>query len=416
MVQYALNIIVPVRKDQVAALKKLLDSIGRKPNSNPHIRFVDMKTVHFMRWVVLDNDLRYAPVLACETNYDGPFDAHIADLVRCGAQGLDLIYSHCEGYPAGAGKDAAAFQKFVEAHAPPTLAFHIAYRGHSVQNVRNDARIRDEIQKFLDQRGAGSFKKLSATQIHAEIRKHLATVPGLDLTPYPDTTASRNLKEKVVTTALLIAALVLLPVLIPWAILLRLKELHDDEHPGKPLPDQHLAELIGNEDHVVQNQLTHLVDIKPGLFRLVTLRLVLWAINVLAKYKFNQGSLGGIPTIHFARWLILDNKRLLFFSNFDGTWENYLGDFIDKASKGLTGVWSNSVGFPKTLLLVFRGALNEQLFKLWTRDHQIHTQVWYSAHPRDSVQNVLNSIPIRDQVNRNLSEEEARAWLVRLGL
>ena len=35
-------------------------------------------------------------------------------------------------------------------------------------------------------------------------------------------------------------------------------------------------------------------------------------------------------------------------SNFDGTWERYLEDFIELAYPGLNGIWSNTVGFPKT--------------------------------------------------------------------
>ena len=54
---------------------------------------------------------------------------------------------------------------------------------------------------------------------------------------------------------------------------------------------------------------------------------------------------------------MIDNgRRLLFLSNFDGSWENYLDDFIDKASIGLTGVWSNTLKFPRTYFLVLGGA------------------------------------------------------------
>ena len=61
---------------------------------------------------------------------------------------------------------------------------------------------------------------------------------------------------------------------------------------------------------------------------------------------FVKGKLMGIPTIHFARWVLIDNnKHMLFFSNFDGSWQQYLGDFIDKSGWGLTGIFSNTVRF-----------------------------------------------------------------------
>src|SRR5262249_31728579 len=155
---------------------------------------------------------------------------------------------------------------------------------------------------------------------------------------------------------------------------------------------QDVREVSEREDHPesVQNELTHLVKIKPQRLRLITLRAVLWAINVVARYFQTEGVLGGISTIHYARWVIIDGgKRLLFMSNFDGSWESYLGDFIDRPVQFLTAIWSNTEGFPKTRFLTSEGAQNEQRFKNWTREHQILTQVWYSAYPKLSLDNVL---------------------------
>ena len=155
----------------------------------------------------------------------------------------------------------------------------------------------------------------------------------------------------------------------------------------------HLRELRVWEDHKVQNQMTHVVPVKPGRFRRATLNFVLAAIDFLARFKWNQGDLGGIPTIHFARWMLIDGgERLLFFSNFDGSWENYLGDFIDRASAGLTGVWSNTVEFPPAHNLIYEGARQAEAFKNWTRKYQIETQVWYSAYPNVTVANQLDAL------------------------
>ncbi|MBV8455159.1 MAG: hypothetical protein JO122_00915, partial [Acetobacteraceae bacterium] len=72
------------------------------------------------------------------------------------------------------------------------------------------------------------------------------------------------------------------------------------------------------------------------------------------------GFLSDIGTIHFARWVTPPGTRdLLFFSNFDSSWESYLEDFITLAHAGLTGVWSNSIGFPRS----------ENLFQKARRQH-----------------------------------------------
>ncbi len=97
------------------------------------------------------------------------------------------------------------------------------------------------------------------------------------------------------------------------------------------------------------------MSLRPGPLRALSTRVVLAAIDFLAHEIFTRGSLGNISSIHFARWVLIDEgRRLLFFSNYDGSWEKHLGDFIDKAAVGLTSVWSNTEGFPKTVLLAFK--------------------------------------------------------------
>jgi hypothetical protein len=146
----------------------------------------------------------------------------------------------------------------------------------------------------------------------------------------------------------------------------------------------------------VQNHLASLTTIKPGLFRLLTLRAVLWAANLAARTSIH-GTLSGIPSIHFAHWSIVNHGRhLLFLSNYDGSWESYLDDFIDQASVGLIGIWTNTVGFPRTLFLIYEGARDGVAFKTFARSHQTPTAVWYSAYPALTVQRIDTNTQLRD--------------------
>ena len=81
--------------------------------------------------------------------------------------------------------------------------------------------------------------------------------------------------------------------------------------------------------------------------------------------------------------MVIDGgKNLLFLSNYDGSWENYLDDFIDLASPGLTAIWSNTVGFPRSYFLVGGGSRDENLFKTMTRQSQVPSLVWYTRVSR----------------------------------
>ena len=111
--------------------------------------------------------------------------------------------------------------------------------------------------------------------------------------------------------------------------------------------------------------------------------------------------------------MIDKGRRLLFVSNFDGSWENYLDDFIDKASPGLTAIWSNTVGFPKTSWLVLDGARDGSRFKANARDKQTYTNVWYSAYKQLTVQTIDNNSAIREDLFTSLDDTATRDWVRR---
>jgi len=117
------------------------------------------------------------------------------------------------------------------------------------------------------------------------------------------------------------------------ALLLRRRERRDRTVIGGDVKER-TARLAAREDQIVQNQMSSVINVKPGLFRSLTLRTVLAFIDLAARVEAVEGRLAGIPSIHFARWVIVDDgRRLVFFSNFDGSWENYLGDFIDRGDQ-----------------------------------------------------------------------------------
>ncbi|WPB77711.1 hypothetical protein KYC5002_00915 [Archangium violaceum] len=424
----ALTVVTPIQSDKVEKLDDLLSKIGEDIDNKTgrSISFARLTTVHFLRWVILpeqkDGKRHYPPQLAFESNYDGPLDEHLEELIRVGGPVLARIYGYCAGCPSNVADSVDSFKRFLKRYQLRSAAFYRGYPNYSVQDVTENTRARRAIQDFLDdpERGA-TLRGLPPEQLCQEIQKYLATVPGLklerDSEPGPsrlDRFVGRLMDSRPVQLAVGIpVVLLLLPVLVPTALVLRWKESRDKAEPKtKDMVDPRVE---GQEDYKVQNQLTHLVEVRPGLFRQLTLRTVLGGINFLAHHYYNRGNLGGIPSIHFARWVIIDNgRRLLFFSNYDGSWERYLGDFIDQAAVGLTGVWSNTRGYPKTRMLFGQGATNEEDFKQWTRDHQLYTQVWYSAHPDESVRNILQNVAVCAQLKSQLKSQEAAQWLLKL--
>ncbi len=179
-----------------------------------------------------------------------------------------------------------------------------------------------------------------------------------------------------------------------------------------------LAEIFARENpsgHVQNHMVSHTV-LKPGSLRKLTIRLVFWAIARLSAMNPRPGHLGEIGTIHFARWINIPGTHdLLFFSNYGGSWESYLEDFITKAHAGLTGVWSNTVGFPRTRNLFQDGATDGERFKRYARESMLPTPFWYCAYPQLTTANIRTNALVRRGLACAMSEDEAVRWLALFG-
>lgn len=464
--QGALTIIAEIKSGEAENLRELLKKmIYSKENpdvdieTNDIVPFAKLTTIHFARFVVVDKSLSVTgelrsvePFLILSTNYDKPLDKHLEQFVDVAGNGLDQIYSHCEDYPDLNGITRKTRIVYLRKHMVRYGAFHNGTVGLSVKRIRQEAALRNEIENFIDEQGISRDWSSTDVQqdpehIRQEIVSHInetefkwaLTPPGkpprsyllfrgsglwtfiklvisvlllpvlltfaITLTELPDL----SLFFKIILGVIVFAALLGI-----WIIILRFKEKRDKIFP-RTRYDERDEELAAREDKVVQNQMTLLVDMKPGLFRLLTLKFVFAAVEILARYLFTKGKLGGIPTIHFARWVFaLKNKGLMFFSNYSGSWESYLGDFVDKAHAGLTGIWSNTVLFPRTCCLIKDGATDEERFKVGARAQQMKTDVWYTAYKTLTVKNILNNKEIRKGLSGDLKKEETLEWLRRL--
>ena len=202
-----------------------------------------------------------------------------------------------------------------------------------------------------------------------------------------------------------------MPVVLVGLVLIRLAERRDVAEVG-PAPPEQVRELERLEDHVAQNPFTAVGFVKPGRVRRLTMRGVLMGLDYADRHVFNRDNLSGVRTIHFARWLPIDDgRRLIFASSYDGTLESYMDDFIDRLAWGLNAVFSNGVGYPSTRWLILGGARDEVAFKNYLRRHQVPNPVWYSAYDNLPARNIDTNQRLRAQLPRVSDEQEAAAWL-----
>jgi deferrochelatase/peroxidase EfeB len=174
--------------------------------------------------------------------------------------------------------------------------------------------------------------------------------------------------------------------------------------------------IFARENVLAQNHMISITRRKPGAIRSFTSRLVFWGLGQLVGYVFAPGRLGDIGTIHFARWVTPPGTRdVVFLSNYDGSWESYLEDFITRAHAGLTAVWSNTIGFPRTENLLEKGATDGERFKRFARRSMAPTLFWYSAYPDLTTTAIRANAQIRRGLSGAMTEDEANAWLALFG-
>jgi hypothetical protein len=404
---------------------------------------------------------------------DGSADALLADMARRAAPGLRQIFACCEGYTANA--DLLAWMK-AHSQAPAAnyvnwigrtvkqvreeavfrerLVEHVTarqdeFRGDEPQQVR--AKLVSHGRSLLES-GVVKLTPAPRTPLGWSIRNflHYAIVPALLLLPWlllspllpfhpffvfvgiPSLALGAmlfvflNKYFGLAMTVLLVLGFalvplfILFPLLIPpvalivvvFLVVLRHYEKNEPEVIHRP-EVSHIIELSTLEDHDVSNQFTALGAVKPSLFRRWLFIVLLWAIDYAARHLFGEGHLGRIRTIHFARWVFLENKRrVVFCSNYDGSHEAYMDDFINKAGWGLNIAFACGVGYPRTRWIIKDGADYEMKFKYTQRRHQVPTQTWYRAYPGLTVYDLERNARVRAGFERHsMSDAEVRDWL-----
>jgi hypothetical protein len=424
MTSTILDFIDTVVAGQLEPLQQRLDDLGRRVATPPHSPLAAVSGLHFASLVVFETS-GFAPILVFESNFDGLPADYLDHLLAVAAADVHAVFSCCRDYKVTSPTDTSGIAEYLRAHAVRPAAYHIGNVGRSRLRVEQEAALFKTLGARVDARLDAGPVPASASAAFALVRREMEAAGGFRWVD--EAHARQTMWERawpwirligIPAIALAIIAMfwrVSLPVLLIAAgvvvALLRYKETHDrplQQSEADPMRVQRLTEL---EDFVVQNHLASLTVVKPGVFRRVLLRSVLWAANLIARTS-THGSLSGIPSIHYAHWALIDRgRRLLFLSNYDGSWESYLGDFIDKASRGLTGVWSNTVGFPVTEFLLFKGAADGDAFKRFARSEQASTAVWYSAYPDLTVQQIDRQSTFREGLADKPVGDALKRWL-----
>jgi hypothetical protein len=427
--QSSFMVLAPVVEGKLDELRALLASMNQAPGvvdpDNELVPFGRFDRLHVARFVVLEaptaDDITvygmapepWPPSLVFLGDIDGPADSFLHDLVERADPGLRRIFVHCQGFSPNV--DLLAWMR---RHECPSAANYVNWIGRTVRQVREEQALHGVLLGQLHDGAA-----MAPGELPSVVRNRLARFVDTErqagrikLTPPAPTPTDWRVRNTLHAIGVPVALLALAPFLLvasPVLVyMLRRREKTDPDtapHPGQ----DHIQRLSDLEDQEIANQFTVFGDLKPGLFRRWLTVLLLWLLNYSARHIFNRGYLTRVQTIHFARWVFLDDRRRLFFaSNYDGSVESYMDDFINKVAWGINLVFSNGIGYPRTNWLILDGAKDEQKYKRVLRRHQLPTDVWYKAYPGLTVVDLERNSRIREGIEQpSMTDKEAREWL-----
>jgi len=421
-------VVAPVSAGKEAGLRALLRSMNAEPGMadprNGIVPFGEFERLHFARLVLLDDalqvDLRVHgvepdPLPTCLAFYgdcDGPASEVLAALAERAGAGLALIFAHCEGFA-----DDTQVLAWMRARMRPSAASFVNWVGRTARQIREER----ALQRALAERVSRGV--LAAPGDAERLRRELAAwvaaevdAGRLKLTPAAATPLGWQLSKLANLVLVPLVGVIALPLLIVGApffiVVLRAREERDPEVCPRPRAAD-LEALQELEDRDITNQYTAIGAVKPGLFRRSLLSVLLVLTDFACRQIFTRGFLARVQTIHFAHWFFFDDKRrVVFVSNYDGSHQGYMDDFINKVGWGLNLLFSNGVGWPRTRWLVHGGSRIEQSFKYYQRRHQVPTQVWYKAYPGLALVDLKRNQRIRDGLEQaSMSDGQALAWL-----
>jgi len=147
-------------------------------------------------------------------------------------------------------------------------------------------------------------------------------------------------------------------------------------------------------------------------------RLIFWIAH---KRPGTTAGLVTLSLIHYARWVIIMPNQfprlssnqpkeelkyayMLFFSNFNGSWNQYVDSFSSAIPAGLNLFWFRSIKYPKSVPML--------PFHRYITSNQIWTDYYYNAYPMATSNDIKSAKRVKDSLlpfiadTQNASSEE----------
>lgn len=137
--------------------------------------------------------------------------------------------------------------------------------------------------------------------------------------------------------------------------------------------------------------------------------------KIAVKFPSKIQGLVTLSLIHYARWVIImphqfprlspdqpqEDVRyayMLFFSNFNGSWNQYVDSFSAAISGGLNLFWFGSIKYPESVPML--------PFHRYITSNQIWTDYYYNAYPMATSNDIKSAKKVKDSLLAFIGEAQ----------
>jgi hypothetical protein len=142
--------------------------------------------------------------------------------------------------------------------------------------------------------------------------------------------------------------------------------------------------------------------VSPAGWMGIVNRALFWAARTFLKARLK--GLVTLSLIHYAHWTIVRPKDFpnlghgqpkedvrypyeFFFSNFNGSWDQYIDSFSMSIPSGLDLLWMTNINYPKSIPI--------ESFHRYINSNQISTDYYYTAYPLATSNDVKSAQRVR---------------------
>lgn len=143
-------------------------------------------------------------------------------------------------------------------------------------------------------------------------------------------------------------------------------------------------------------------------------RIIFWLVGTFL-FKHKLRGLLTLSVIHYARWVIIKDsdfprldpnqpreqltyRYMLFMSNFNGSWAQYVDSFSTAIPSGLNLLWRRNVKWPQSV--------PELPFHRYVNFNSILTNYYYNAYPAAAANDVKAAKNVKDSLTKFVSKTE----------